>query len=190
MRLIQPNVAQGASFAPENKEKILSRYFALSDRATGRDRGGVARRDPSDLAGIGVSLHSLPRRAGAGRNHRFFARRSDPDHRRRPVEDFDRRQPRYFNSIEIVDRDGLSRERYDKQHLVPFGEYMPFESVLRSAGVTQFVDIPGGFTAGSGRRVLRVPGLPRRDAPHLLRGDLSDRGRGHVLEGASGRNGC
>ena len=37
---------------------------------------------------------------------------------------------RYFNSIEILGRSGLLPEHYDKQHLVPFGEYMPFQSWL------------------------------------------------------------
>ena len=89
--------------------------------------------------------------------------------------DEDGRGPRrYFNSIEIVGRDGLAGEHYDKQHLVPFGEYVPFESALQKAGITQFVDIPGGFEPGAGRRVLRIPGLARRHAARLLRGDLSD----------------
>ena len=72
----------------------------------------------------------------------------------------DGRPPRYFNSIEIVGRGGLSAQRYDKQHLVPFGEYMPFASLLERAHITQLVDIPGGFEPGSGRRILHVPGLP------------------------------
>jgi apolipoprotein N-acyltransferase len=38
--------------------------------------------------------------------------------------------------------------------------------LLERAGVTQLVDIPGGFDAGSGRRTLRVPGLP--DAMPLI----------------------
>ena len=68
--------------------------------------------------------------------------------------------PAYFNSIEILDRRGLAHERYDKQHLVPFGEYVPFERWLERSGITQFVQIPGGFSPGSGPRVLRIPGLP------------------------------
>ena len=32
LRLIQPNISQGASFAPENRDAILRRYLALSDR--------------------------------------------------------------------------------------------------------------------------------------------------------------
>ena len=42
LRLIQPNVGQDdASFAPQNKEAILRRYFDLSERATSPDRTGV-----------------------------------------------------------------------------------------------------------------------------------------------------
>ena len=70
------------------------------------------------------------------------------------------RDPKYFNSIEIVGRDGLLAERYDKRHLVPFGEYVPFERLWDWTGVTQFVQAPGGFTAGGGRRTLHAPGLP------------------------------
>jgi apolipoprotein N-acyltransferase len=74
--------------------------------------------------------------------------------------------PRFYNSIEIVDGGGLSKERYDKQHLVPFGEYVPFGGVLESAHITQFVHVPGGFEPGSGRRILHIPGLP--DAMPLI----------------------
>ena len=43
---------------------------------------------------------------------------------------------------------------------MPFGEYVPFEGWLEKAGLTQFVQVPGGFTPGSGRRMLLIPGLP------------------------------
>ncbi len=165
LRLIQPNVGQDdSSFSPENKQAILRRYFDLSERATSPDRSGVRdvthliwpesafpfilSRDPQalseiiDFLGPGATLIT-----GA-------ARREDGS------------PPRYFNSIEIVSRNGLSAQRYDKQHLVPFGEYMPFASLLERTHITQLVDIPGGFEPGSGRRILHVPGLP--DAMPLI----------------------
>jgi apolipoprotein N-acyltransferase len=50
---------------------------------------------------------------------------------------------------------------YDKVHLVPFGEYLPFSGVLESLGIRQFVHIPGGFEPGVSRKLIDVPGLPR-----------------------------
>jgi apolipoprotein N-acyltransferase len=165
LRLIQPNVGQDdASFSPETKQAILRRYFDLSERATSPDRSGVRdvthliwpesafpfilSRDPQALSEIVDFLgHGATLITGA-------ARRDDAS------------PPRYFNSIEILSRDGLSAQRYDKQHLVPFGEYMPFASLLERAHISQMVDIPGGFEPGSGRRVLHVPGLP--DAMPLI----------------------
>jgi apolipoprotein N-acyltransferase len=165
LRLIQPNVGQDdASFSPETKQAILRRYLDLSERATSPDRSGVRdvthliwpesafpfilSRDPQALSEIVDFL-------GSGATLITGAARRD-----------DGIPPRYFNSIEIVSRDGLSAQRYDKQHLVPFGEYMPFASLLERAHITQLVDIPGGFEVGSGRRILRVPGLP--DAMPLI----------------------
>ena len=159
LRLMQPDIAQGASFAPENKDAIVRRYLELSDRDGGLDMGpgGVTHliwpesafpfilsRDPKALGDIASMLGSNAILiTGAAR-----------------VDMQTGRDPNYFNSIEIVGRDGLLHERYDKQHLVPFGEYVPFEAVLDKTGITQFVQTPGGFTAGTGRRVMHAPGLP------------------------------
>jgi apolipoprotein N-acyltransferase len=161
LRLIQPNVGQDdASFSPEAKDAILRRYFDLSERATAPDRSGV--RDvthliwpesafPFILSRDKQALADISGFLGGGTTLITGAARLEND---------GGRPPRYFNSIEIVGRDGLSAERYDKQHLVPFGEYMPFQSILEKAGVTQFVDVPGGFEPGRGSRDLKVPGLP------------------------------
>ena len=66
----------------------------------------------------------------------------------------------YFNAIQVITSGGHILESYDKVHLVPFGEYLPFRSLFDRLGLRQFVNVPGGFEAGSGRRPLIVPGLP------------------------------
>lgn len=157
LRLMQPNLPQDAKFRPENGAEILRHYLALSDRATGPGRTGVAdvthliwpesafpyvlSREPQALSAIARAMQGKTLITGAAR-----------------VEgDGGGRRGKIFNSIEVLQGDRIV-SFYDKTHLVPFGEYLPLEGLLRPLGVSHLV--PGIWDQGQGPRGLSAPGLP------------------------------
>jgi apolipoprotein N-acyltransferase len=62
---------------------------------------------------------------------------------------------RYYNSALVVGVDGGSVGRYDKIHLVPFGEYVPFQKLLAFAH--KLTGRVSAFTRGTDRKVFRLP---------------------------------
>jgi apolipoprotein N-acyltransferase len=63
---------------------------------------------------------------------------------------------RYYNSALVVGADGARVGRYDKIHLVPFGEYIPFQHLLTFAH--KLTGRVSGFNRGDERKVFRLAG--------------------------------
>ena len=55
---------------------------------------------------------------------------------------------RYFNSLVIVNNDFQILGEYQKQKLVPFGEFLPFENILSTFGLKKITEGYGSFVKG------------------------------------------
>jgi apolipoprotein N-acyltransferase len=66
----------------------------------------------------------------------------------------------WYNSLYLFGPDGAPPAVYDKSHLVPFGEYVPFAGLLQRLGFTKLTEGESGFSAGDGRHRYAVPGAP------------------------------
>jgi apolipoprotein N-acyltransferase len=163
LRIMQPNLQQDEKFSYAQKQQVMSRYLALSDRSSGPQSTGV--RDathliwpesafPFFLTREADVLAQIATLLPPGTVLITGAIRPPPETAPNvPV-------TRAYNSIYTIDHDGSILSVYDKVHLVPFGEYLPLQAMLEQLGLVQLTKVRGGFIAGDRRRNQRVPGAP------------------------------
>jgi len=162
LRIMQPNLPQDDKFRYSQKQAVMTRYLTLSERASATRPGGLREvthliwpesafpffltREADALAQIasllsgGTVLITGAVRAPEGATGTIT---------------------RAYNSVYVIDRTGSIGSVYDKVHLVPFGEYLPFQPLLERIGLMQLTKVRGGFIDGDRRRAMSVPGAPR-----------------------------
>ncbi|MEL6203132.1 MAG: apolipoprotein N-acyltransferase [Pseudomonadota bacterium] len=71
----------------------------------------------------------------------------------------DNAQARFFNSIMMIDDQGIIQGASDKVHLVPFGEYLPFANLFERIGLRAIAQADRGYSAAATRQPLEVGGV-------------------------------
>ena len=163
LRIVQANVDQANKWRPENSAEIFNTYLDLT-----KSGGGASGLDgitlvvwpetavPFLLANSSEALNEigdvLPKGTSLLVGSARVAEERDADGRLATE--------RVYNSLIVVSDKGEILGSYDKVHLVPFGEYLPFQDFMESLGFLQLTGIRGGFSAGTGSRLLSIPGAP------------------------------
>jgi apolipoprotein N-acyltransferase len=66
----------------------------------------------------------------------------------------------FFNSLFVFTSGANRPQVYDKFHLVPFGEYVPFANILNKLGITKLTQGQEGFASGDGPHTYQIAGAP------------------------------
>lgn len=148
VRVVQPNVPQAEKWLPENRSRQLTRLVELS-RQPGFERLAAViwpeTAPPFIVEPGSPALEVMARAAPSGGYLLTGAARSGA-----------RPQDGVWNSLLVIDGAGSVLAHYDKVHLVPLGEYIPFHRQL--APVAGFIG-RGSFEEGGERLTISLPGL-------------------------------
>ncbi|HEY4969853.1 MAG TPA: apolipoprotein N-acyltransferase, partial [Steroidobacteraceae bacterium] len=163
LRIMQPNLQQDARFNYSAKAEVMQKYLALSDRASGPQSTGV--RDASILIWPESAFpFFLTHEADAMAQIADLLPKGTiliTGSVRAPDLPAGTKITRAYNSIYAIDHDGNVLSVYDKLHLVPFGEYLPFQDLMEKLGFVQLTKIQGGFIPGVLRKPMDIPNAPR-----------------------------
>jgi apolipoprotein N-acyltransferase len=155
LRIVQPNVPQQERWKPENQNWIFERIFSLSEHGTGGEDISTFTHVIWPESSVPV-LFSLNRHIWRDVPERL-ATLIPPQtalilgaERMEGILSVDGRYivDRVYNSLFVLGEGAKISKIYDKTHLVPFGEYLPFREALTVVGLRAFSHRVGGFDAG------------------------------------------
>ena len=145
----QGNFPQNQKWLPEFQQETVDTYLRLSEEAIAGQKAQLVIWPETALPFYPYEHPLFPRLHGELTRPRQLALLTGTPHRERTHPDG---PVRYFNSAFLIEPDGMVSGRYDKQHLVPFGEYIPFRRLLHFA--SPLVETMGDFTPGRSSQPL------------------------------------
>ena len=148
VRIVQPNAPQHLKWHPDHMARFFQRGLALS------------RGDGAKVDAVVWPETSVPFRWGSNEQGLALLRTGVGD--AQFIGGIQRLENgQMYNSMVHMDASGTDVALYDKSHLVPFGEYIPFANLAAQFGIFGFADVNQmGFAAGTGPRVITAAGLP------------------------------
>lgn len=149
VRIIQPNAAQHLKWQPEMLRTFYDRLISLSESEADQTPDVVIWPETAAAFLLGERQDLLEDMASAAKAPVIFGIRRTEG------------WGKWYNSAAVIDTDGALVASHDKDHLVPFGEYVPFNDFFANLGIAGLsAGNSGGFSAGQDSRYLKLENLP------------------------------
>jgi apolipoprotein N-acyltransferase len=168
LRIVQGNIPQADKWKAEKREPNFQRMLDLSAQPSARPGAPAATHliwpetsvpflfMLNDGIYVPKARESLARLLPEGVSMILGAERVDAT----PRGDGQYTIDRVYNSLFVLDAESQVRAIYDKMHLVPFGEYVPFETLLTKFGIKQLTHLNSGFASGGSRYSMQAGSAP------------------------------
>jgi apolipoprotein N-acyltransferase len=138
--LVQPNIAQSIIWDPAKSEQSFKDLLALSEQALASKPDLIVWPESAVMEMIRYDEETYRAVTGLARAHKVWMIISSDDAEVHPTE------TNYFNSSFLISPAGELAGEYHKQHLVMFGEYVPFVKWLPF--LKWLTPIGGAYTPG------------------------------------------
>ena len=168
VRLVQPNIPQTMKWKPESRMAVLGEFLRISAAPSTNLPQGLTSKSvviwPESALSILLArepfvLSAISRILPDGATLLTGSIRGEP--LSDPVAGMtDARLRNFYNSFYAVNSDGQIVATYDKSHLVPFGEYLPYHRLMDRLGFKKITQFQGSFEEGPGASTISIPGLP------------------------------
>ena len=142
LRLVQPNAEQSEKWEAAKAREFLDRLLAMTAQDTPADLTIWPETAVPYMLEYAPSVADMVVSASDGKPVALGIQREEAG--------------RFYNSLRVLEGEGVETARYDKAHLVPFGEYIPFGDLAYDwFGLRAFAAQAGNtYSAGPGPRVL------------------------------------
>ena len=150
--LVQPNIDQKEKWDPARRADIIDALFDQTHRAIQNNPAARLIVWPEAALPLYLDESTTFAKRLAGLLPRDTSLLTGAIRRT-----IDANDTRYFNSVMLWSGDGQLLATRDKTHLVPFGEYLPFQRVLEAIGLRQLTQLRGGYTSGHDRTPITLP---------------------------------
>jgi len=156
VRIVQPNIEQKIKWNPDKRYKNLEKLLDITISETENnmpikfviwpESATLYNLNQSSKA-INITSAALPKDAIGIFGSINIEEKED--------EEF------IFNSVSFISREEKFIKSYNKHHLVPFGEYIPFRNIINLTPIANAISMIGDFSHGDGVKTIYLGnGLP------------------------------